>query len=72
MNTTKSILVTSNPQMGENIWHCWNAEHSFFAFTQRGVLGSSFAQRMLDKEFGHIYMSITYSAPKNRIERYFA
>lgn len=67
----KNQLITPNTAKGENIFHCWNATESFYVFTQRGKRGIESAYSQLKKQFGKIYMDITYCANKKEIVQYF-
>lgn len=64
-------IVTPNTENGECIWHAWNATESFFVLTKGGIIGSRSAHKSLTKEYGKIYMDITYSATKSSITREF-
>ena len=65
-------MIIPNNRQGENMWHVWNADVCFTVFTQRATIGSRLAHQILSKEYGKVYMDITYCAPKGEIKHYFS
>lgn len=66
----KQLRILSNGRKGENLFHCWNADLSFYVYTQNGKRGIDAAYADINKgrELGaRIVMSITHCAYKNRI-----
>ena len=65
-------ILNANTQKGENIFHCWNANESFWIHTSRGAKGVNEAyQKLGRKKSGAVYLSTSFSAIKSKIKYFF-
>lgn len=67
----KRQIVVSNHAKGVTMFHCWNADSSFFIYCQRGRKGINNAWHMLRGKYPNLTMSITHSLAKDEISGYY-